>query len=65
MTTATAQAFANIALIKYLLAKLGRTNGKACLSGESIISRCTFSPNLSIFMKSNLITKVSSTAQRG
>ena len=35
MTTATAQACANIAFIKYRLAKLDRTNRKVCFDGET------------------------------
>ena len=34
MITATAQAFANIAFIKFTLAKLGRTNGKIRFEGK-------------------------------
>jgi hypothetical protein len=36
MTTATAQAFANIAFIKFTLAKLGRTNRTICFDGKLI-----------------------------
>jgi hypothetical protein len=36
MTTATAQGFANIAFIKFTLAKLGRTNGTVCFGGYQV-----------------------------
>jgi hypothetical protein len=42
MTTATAQAFANIAFIKFTLAKLGRTNCKVCLGGKLVLTDVIF-----------------------
>jgi hypothetical protein len=39
MTTATAQSHPNIAFIKYLLAKLGRTNRKVCYKVGNVIDR--------------------------
>jgi hypothetical protein len=36
MTTATAQSFANIAFIKFTLAKLDRTNDTICFDGKRI-----------------------------
>jgi hypothetical protein len=42
MTTASAQASANIAFIKFTLAKLGRTNRKVCFGTGNIASESAF-----------------------
>jgi hypothetical protein len=56
MTTATAQAFANIAFIKFTLAKLGRTNRKVRFRAGYITGGSAFcgeNQNKTDYLKAN------------